>query len=164
MYNIYDPFLDEKPLVQHRKFLNYTFCLASSYFARHPITLLLEILEGTDERPTPHLKFLGGNRPPNPPSIRPSTRLEHRATGCRLLNVKSIDGLRLKRHIELQLFLYTPTQLSVQLYVYTHCKKFSIILAIRIIRPARRLPFPFSVEGCKLWTQYCNWFFERIYC
>jgi len=33
--------------------------LVSSYFATHPITLLIEILKGCMHGPSPHLKFLG---------------------------------------------------------------------------------------------------------
>src|SRR6218665_3904024 len=43
----------------------------SSYFAKHPITLLLEILGGRMRGPSLHLKFFWGTVPQVPLSLRP---------------------------------------------------------------------------------------------
>src|SRR6218665_323470 len=57
-----NPFLDEKPLFQNKKFHRNTI-LVSSYFAAHPITLLtllLEILGGRMHGPSlPQILFWG---------------------------------------------------------------------------------------------------------
>src|SRR6218665_1515828 len=68
--NTFDPFLAEKPLFQKETFLHNTFFLLSSYFATHPITLLLEILGRRMHGPSPPPQILG-DRPPAPLSLRP---------------------------------------------------------------------------------------------
>src|SRR6218665_808027 len=65
----YPNFLDEKPLFQNKKFLHDTHFLVTSYFARRPITLLLEIWrDGCMGRP---LTFFGDRPSSSPISLRP---------------------------------------------------------------------------------------------
>src|SRR6218665_3006695 len=49
--------------------------LVSSYFATHPITLLLEIFGGPDAWDVPSPQILGGDRPPVSPKSPPIHRL-----------------------------------------------------------------------------------------
>src|SRR6218665_1957922 len=72
-----------RPLFQ-RKTSFVTPFLFSSYFHTHPVTLLLQIFEGTHGRmhgPSPNLKFLG-DRPPSPPKSPPMLGISNQMLRC----------------------------------------------------------------------------------
>src|SRR6218665_156796 len=59
---VYDPFLARKTTISEKNSFM-TPSLLCSYFRAHPTTLLLKILGGQMQGPSPHLKFLGGPSP-----------------------------------------------------------------------------------------------------
>src|SRR6218665_673841 len=66
----FSAFLDQKPRFQTKIYSSLTHFLVSSYFASHPITVLLKILGGRTHGPSP-TSNLGAS--PSPPKSPPMT-------------------------------------------------------------------------------------------